>query len=66
MRRRSAVDRRRDARVAGPQSAALVFALDDLRPMGEDTPLRQLLNALRGHAIAKGEMMATYEAPTRR
>ena len=26
--------------------------------------LNELLNALKGHTIAKGEMMATYEAPT--
>ena len=32
--------------------------------MDEDTPLNELLNALKGHTIAKGEMVATYEAPT--
>ena len=42
-----------------------VFALDDFLPMDEDTELKELLNALKGHTIAKGEMMATYEAPTR-
>ena len=42
-----------------------VFALDDRIPMDSDTPLKELLNALKGHTIAKGEMMATYEAPTR-
>ena len=41
-----------------------VFALDDFLPMDGDTPLVELLNALKGHTIAKGEMMATYEAPT--
>lgn len=41
-----------------------VFALDDQIPMDSDTPLNELLNALKGHTIAKGEMMATYEAPT--
>lgn len=41
-----------------------VFALDDFLPMDGDTPLKELLNALKGHTIAKGEMMATYEAPT--
>ena len=41
-----------------------VFALDDVLPMDEDTPLNELLNALKGHTIAKGEMVATYEAPT--
>ena len=40
-----------------------VFALDDLIEMGPDTPLDQLLNALKGHTLATGEMMATYEAP---
>lgn len=42
-----------------------VFALDDFLPMDEDTRLDELLNALKGHTIAKGEMVATYEAPTR-
>jgi Raf kinase inhibitor-like YbhB/YbcL family protein len=41
-----------------------VFALNDWIPMGPDTPLNELLNALKGHTIAKGEMMATYEGPT--
>ena len=41
-----------------------IFALDDLLPMDEDTPLKALLNALKGHTLAKGEMVATYEAPT--
>ena len=40
-----------------------VFALDDLIAMGPDTPLPELLNALKGHSLATGEMMATYEAP---
>jgi Raf kinase inhibitor-like YbhB/YbcL family protein len=40
-----------------------VFALDDLLPMGPETPLVELLHALKGHTIAKGEMVATYEAP---
>jgi Raf kinase inhibitor-like YbhB/YbcL family protein len=40
-----------------------VFALDDLIEMGPDTPLKELLNALKGHTLAKGEMAATYEAP---
>lgn len=42
-----------------------VFALDDVLEMDEATPLNELLNALKGHTIAKGEMVATYEAPTR-
>jgi hypothetical protein len=41
-----------------------IFALDDFLEMGPDTPLKELLNALKGHTIAKGEMVATYEAPT--
>jgi Raf kinase inhibitor-like YbhB/YbcL family protein len=41
-----------------------VFALDQRIDMGPETPLNELLNALKGHTIAKGEMMATYEAPT--
>lgn len=41
-----------------------LFALNDLIEMGPDTPLNELLNALKGRTIAKGEMMATYEAPT--
>jgi hypothetical protein len=41
-----------------------IFALDDFIPMDGDTPLKELLNALKGNTIAKGEMMATYEAPT--
>ena len=42
-----------------------VFALDQLIEVGPDTPLPELLNILKGHTIAQGEMMATYEAPTR-
>jgi Raf kinase inhibitor-like YbhB/YbcL family protein len=42
-----------------------VFALDDVLDMDEDTPLIELINALKGHTLAKGEMVATYEAPTR-
>ncbi|HEY8572245.1 YbhB/YbcL family Raf kinase inhibitor-like protein [Phenylobacterium sp.] len=41
-----------------------VFALNDTIPMGPDTPHNELLNALKARTIAKGEMMATYEAPT--
>jgi Raf kinase inhibitor-like YbhB/YbcL family protein len=41
-----------------------IFALDDFIPMDGDTPLSELLNALKGNTIAKGEMMATYEAPS--
>ena len=42
-----------------------VFALDDLIPVGADTTLPDLLSALKGHTLATGEMMATYEAPPR-
>lgn len=42
-----------------------VFALDQPIDMGPETPLGELLNVLKGHTLAKGEMMATYEAPTR-
>jgi Raf kinase inhibitor-like YbhB/YbcL family protein len=42
-----------------------IFALDDFLAMDEDTPLAELLNALKGNTIAKGELMMTYEAPTR-
>jgi Raf kinase inhibitor-like YbhB/YbcL family protein len=41
-----------------------VFALNDLIEMGPDTPLKELLNALKARTLAKGEMVATYEAPT--
>lgn len=40
-----------------------IFALDDFLEMGPDTPLNELLNALKGNTIAKGEMVATYAAP---
>jgi len=42
-----------------------VFALNGLIEMGPDTPLKELLNALKAQTIAQGEMMATYEAPSR-
>lgn len=41
-----------------------LFALDQELDMGPRTPLVELLNALKGHTLAKGEMVATYEAPT--
>ena len=41
-----------------------VFALNDTIDMGPDTPLVELLNALKARTLATGEMMATYEAPT--
>ncbi|HEY9233771.1 MULTISPECIES: YbhB/YbcL family Raf kinase inhibitor-like protein [Phenylobacterium] len=42
-----------------------VFALDQHVEVEPETPLVELLNILKGHTIAQGEMMATYEAPTR-
>ena len=41
-----------------------LFALSEPLEMGADTPLNELLNALKGDTIAKGEMVATFEAPT--
>jgi Raf kinase inhibitor-like YbhB/YbcL family protein len=40
-----------------------IFALGDVLAMDEDTPLPELLNALKANTLAKGEMVATYEAP---
>jgi Raf kinase inhibitor-like YbhB/YbcL family protein len=40
-----------------------LFALDEPLEMGPETPLVELLNALKAHTVAEGEMMATYEAP---
>jgi len=40
-----------------------VFALNDLIEMGPDTPLEELLHALKARTLAHGEMTATYEAP---
>lgn len=41
-----------------------VFALDRTIPMGPDTPLEELVSALKGDVIAEGQLVATYEAPT--
>ncbi len=41
-----------------------IFALNDTIEMGPDTPLNELLNALKARTLAQGEMAATYEAPT--
>lgn len=41
-----------------------VFAVDKVLGLSPDTPLEELLNALKGNTVAKGEMMATYEAPS--
>jgi Raf kinase inhibitor-like YbhB/YbcL family protein len=40
-----------------------LFALDGPLEMGPDTPLIELLNALKAHTVADGEVMGTYEAP---
>ena len=41
-----------------------IFALDHTIDTTPDLPLEQLVNAIKGNAIAKGELVATYEAPT--
>jgi len=41
-----------------------LFALDRRLDMGPDTPLEELVNALKGATLAEGRLMATYEAPT--
>jgi Raf kinase inhibitor-like YbhB/YbcL family protein len=41
-----------------------LFALSGPLDMGPDTSLKELRNALKAVTLAKGEMMATYEAPT--
>ena len=40
-----------------------LFALDKRLPMEPDTPLPELLNALKGNTIAKADLVAIYEAP---
>lgn len=40
-----------------------LFALDEDLTLGPDTPLNELLNALKAHTIAEGELVGTYEAP---
>ncbi|HEY8616367.1 YbhB/YbcL family Raf kinase inhibitor-like protein [Phenylobacterium sp.] len=40
-----------------------VFALSDRIEMGPESSLEEILNALKARTLAKGEMMATYEAP---
>lgn len=42
-----------------------LFALDQRLELDPDTPLEELINVLKGHTLAKGEMVATYEAPSR-
>lgn len=41
-----------------------LFALDQHLEMDADTPLEELVNALKGDVIAEGQLVATYEAPT--
>ena len=41
-----------------------IFALADTIPMGPETPLEELVNALKANTLAKGELVMTYEAPT--
>ena len=40
------------------------MSLDDTIDMGPETPLKELLNALKARTLASGELVATYEAPT--
>ena len=40
-----------------------LFALDKPLPMEPDTPLPELLNALKGNTIAKADLVGVYEAP---
>ncbi len=40
-----------------------LFALDKLLPMSPETPLEELLNALKANTIASAELVGTYEAP---
>jgi len=41
-----------------------LFALTEMLTFEPDTPLEQLVNALKGLTLAKAELVATYEAPT--
>jgi Raf kinase inhibitor-like YbhB/YbcL family protein len=40
-----------------------LFALDSALPLEPTTPLKTLLNALKGLTIAEGELVGTYAAP---
>ncbi|MDB5456995.1 MAG: phospholipid-binding protein [Caulobacter sp.] len=40
-----------------------IFALAARLEMGSDTPLADLVNALKGDTLADGDMVVTYEAP---
>jgi hypothetical protein len=41
-----------------------LFALSEPLEMRAETPLNELLNALKGDTLAKGELVVTFEAPT--
>lgn len=41
-----------------------IFALSQRLDMGPDTPLEDLVNALKASALAEGRLVATFEAPT--
>lgn len=41
-----------------------LFALDAPLEMEADTPLRELVNALKAHTLAEAQLIGTYEAPT--
>ncbi len=40
-----------------------LFALDKTLPMPPETPLKELLNALKRDTIAQADLIGTYEAP---
>jgi len=42
-----------------------LFALDGRLPEDPDTPLEELVNMLKAHTLAAGELVATYERPER-
>lgn len=41
-----------------------LFALDAPLKMGATSKLQEIVNALKAHTIAEGELVGTYEAPT--
>lgn len=42
-----------------------IFALDQPLMMDANSSLEDLVGALKGHTLAEGQMVATFEAPTR-
>lgn len=40
-----------------------IFALDGPLGLGADSPLEALIGALKGHTLAEGQLVATFEAP---